>query len=130
MDIEIIPDGVWYHGSNLIFSELNEGSTVTQWKELAIAFSHKPKYLSYNNNGKILHTGVEKGYLYVIDEPISVGIDVYQHPKTTMDNGAEFITNRALKVKLVEEIEPRFTIYSKVKTKATKLYLRIKDKLK
>lgn len=41
MKITIHPDGVWYHGSNRLFSELREGSTITQWKELAEAFSHQ-----------------------------------------------------------------------------------------
>ena len=37
MKIEIQPDGIWYHGSNKIFSELRIDSTITQWKELARA---------------------------------------------------------------------------------------------
>ena len=45
MKIEIQPDGIWYHGSNMIFSELKENSTITQWKELAEAFSPKPSEL-------------------------------------------------------------------------------------
>ena len=40
MKIEIQPDGIWYHGSNKIFSELKTDSTITQWKELAEAFSY------------------------------------------------------------------------------------------
>ena len=36
------PDGIWYHGSNKFFKELREKSTITQWKELAEAFSHQP----------------------------------------------------------------------------------------
>ena len=34
MKIEIQQDGIWYHGSNKIFSELRTNSTITQWKEL------------------------------------------------------------------------------------------------
>ncbi len=26
------------------------------------------------------HNGTEKGYLFVIDEPVIVGQDIYQHP--------------------------------------------------
>ena len=87
-----------------LFSELREGSTITQWKELAEAFSHQPDRLSYDDNGKIYHNGTEKGYLYVIDEPITVGIDVYQHPRTVMDENAEFLTKRPIKVKMVCEL--------------------------
>lgn len=42
MKINIVPDGIWYHGSNKVFDVLKEGSTVTQWKNLAEAFSHQP----------------------------------------------------------------------------------------
>lgn len=105
MNIKIRQNGVWYHGSDKIFSELNAGSTITQWKELAEAFSHKPTLLSYDNNGRIKHNGNQNGYLYIIDEPIEAGIDVYQHPNTSMDEGVEFLTKRVLKVKLIKEIE-------------------------
>ena len=104
MELKIDPNGIWYHGSNKVFSELREGSTITQWKELAEAFSHQPDRLSYDDNGKIYHNGTEKGYLYVIDEPITVGIDVYQHPRTVMDENAEFLTKRPIKVKMVCEL--------------------------
>ena len=70
MKIEIQPDGIWYHGSNQIFSELRVNSTITQWKELAEAFSHQPSCLGYDDNGVICHNGTEKGYLYIIDEPV------------------------------------------------------------
>lgn len=104
MKIEIIPSGTWYHGSNVIFSELREVSTITQWKELAEAFSHQPTRLGYDDNGIIGHNGKEKGYLYIIDEPIEIGKDIYQHPRTTMDINAEFLTKRPLKVKLIAEL--------------------------
>ena len=104
MKITIKQDGIWYHGSNQLFSVLRENSTVTQWKELAEAFSHQPDRLSYDDRGVIHHNGTQKGYLYVIDEPVSVGIDIYQHPRTTMDENAEFLTKRPLKVKLVCEL--------------------------
>ena len=104
MKIEINPNNVWYHGSNVIFSELRTNSTITQWKELAEAFSHKPSCLGYDDDGTIFHNGTEKGYLYIIDEPITVGVDIYQHPRTTMDENAEFLTKRPLKVKLICEL--------------------------
>ena len=104
MEIKIEPSGIWYHGSNMVFSELREGSTITQWRELAEAFSHQPSRLSYDDNGVIYHNGTEKGYLYVIDEPITVGVDVYQHPRTVMDENAEFLTKRPIKVKIICEL--------------------------
>lgn len=104
MKIEIDPNAAWYHGSNLILTELKEGSTITQWCALAEAFSHKPTMLSYDDNGDIFHNGVQKGYLYVIDENVEIGTDVYQHPQTTMDENAEFLTNRPLAVRLIEKM--------------------------
>lgn len=104
MGIEFKPDGVWYHGSNVIFSELREGSTITQWRELAEAFSHQPKWLCCEDDGSITHSGKEKGYLFIIDEPVAVGADAYPHPNTTMPPNAEFLTRRPLKVKLIAEL--------------------------
>ena len=46
----------------------------------------------------------EKGYLYIIDEPIAVGADIYHHPRTAMDENAEFLTKRPLKVKMICEL--------------------------
>jgi hypothetical protein len=37
----------WYHGSPAEMDNLCEGSTITQWKELAEAFSAKPSTLEY-----------------------------------------------------------------------------------
>ena len=104
MKIVIQPNGVWYHGSNKVFTELKTNSTITQWRELAEAFSHQPSGLGYDDNGVISHNGTEKGFLYIIDEPIVVGKDIFQHPRTTMDENAEFLTKRPLKVKLIAEL--------------------------
>jgi len=104
MKIEVLPEKKWYHGSNCRFDVLREGSTITQWRELAEAFSHKPTALGYDDDGVILHNGTEPGYLYEIDEPIEVGDDVYQHPRTTMDANAEFLTRRELRVRLICEV--------------------------
>ena len=101
MKIEIQPDGIWYHGSNQIFSELRTNSAITQWRELAEAFSHQPTSLGYDDNGTICHNGTQKGYLYMIDEPVVIGVDIFQHPRTTMDKNAEFLTKRPLKVKMI-----------------------------
>lgn len=105
MKIEINLNGTWYHGSNKKFETLREGSTITQWRELAEAFSHQPSGLGYDDDGIIQHNGTEKGYLYVVDEPIVIGEDVYQHPTTTMDLNAEFLTKRPLRVRFIEELD-------------------------
>lgn len=104
MEIKINDVGQWYHGSNIVFDSLDEGSTITQWKELAMAFSHQPTQLGYDDEGNIEHNGTEKGYLYIIDEPLVIDVDIYQHPRTSMDINAEYLTKRPLKVKLIENI--------------------------
>ena len=103
MKIIIDPEGVWYHGSDKLFTELQAGSTITQWRALAAAFSHQPSRLCYEDDGAITHNGVCRGYLYAIDEPVTVGVDICQHPRTTMDENAEFLTKRALRVRLLGE---------------------------
>ena len=104
LKIEIDPNGIWYHGSNLILSELRKGSTITQWRALAEAFSHKPTILCCDDNGMIIHNGFHTGYLYVIDEHIEIGTDIYQHPQTTMDKNAEFLTKRSLTLRLIKKL--------------------------
>lgn len=95
------PRGAWYHGSNARFDVLREGSTVTQRRELAEAFSHKPSMLVMEDDGSIWHNGSEKGWLYVVDEPVEIGADVYPHPRTIMEENAEWLTRRPLKVRLI-----------------------------
>ncbi len=72
MKLEVKSDGAWYHGSNMLFTELRTGSTITQWKELAEAFSHQPSVLCYDDDGVIEHNGKEKGYLYQVDEAVDM----------------------------------------------------------
>ena len=45
---------------------------------------------------------IEKGFLYIIDEPITVDHDICHHPGRTIDKNAEFLTKRPLKVKLIK----------------------------
>jgi hypothetical protein len=92
----------WYHGSNLELETLREGSTITQWKELAQAFATKPTSLEYDELfSPITHNGVEKGLLYIIDEVLEMDIDMFQHPRTAMNVGVEFLTKRPLKLKRI-----------------------------
>lgn len=104
MYFTIDPDSIWYHGSDQIFDTLAAGSTITQWRELAEAFSHKPKYLFYTKKGKIHHTGRKQGFLYAVDEPVIIGRDVHPHPRTTMDQNVEYITDRPLQVRMIQKV--------------------------
>lgn len=104
MKFQLTEDGVWYHGSSERFTLLRAGSTITQWRALAEAFSHKPQALSYEDDGSIRQNGTLPGYLYVIDEPISPGMDIAPHPRTTMDANVEFLTKRPLRVRCIAEV--------------------------
>ena len=46
MKFQLTENGVWYHGSPERFTLLRAGSTITQWRALAEAFSHKPQAVS------------------------------------------------------------------------------------
>ena len=98
----------WYHGSPFAIDMLREGSTITQWKELAEAFATKPAMLGYDEiHGNIFHSGTEKGILYAVDEPLTMDVDLYQHPRTTMDQGVEFLTKRPLTLKRLSPLSPK-----------------------
>lgn len=102
MEYPIDMSKTWYHGSPLELDILREGSTITQWREIAEAFSTKPTMLGYDAIfSPIIHNGIEKGILYIVDEAIELDKDIYQHPRTTMDKGIEFLTNRPLKLKRI-----------------------------
>jgi predicted ATPase len=94
----------WYHGSPEELSTLLEGSTITQDRDLARAFSHKPSLVSQGfDDGvrQIKHSGAAPGYLYRLRDVIADG-DVRPHPSTTMGPGQEWLTNRELRVELIE----------------------------
>ena len=40
----------------------------------------------------------------MIDEPVIVNVDCFQHPRTVMDANAEFLTKRPLRVRLITEL--------------------------
>ncbi|MBQ8612058.1 MAG: hypothetical protein IJ412_10195 [Oscillospiraceae bacterium] len=97
-------DEIWFHGTPLALEVLAEGSTVTRWRELAEAFSHKPAVLCIEDDGSILHNGCRPGHLYSIAEVVEVGRDLYQHPRTTMDEGLEFLTARPLQLEYLCDV--------------------------
>ena len=87
----------WYHGSPLDLAVLRAGSTITQRRDLARIFSHKPTIVSISDDGQIKHNGTIPGYLYTIAEVIEPG-DVILHPRTTMGPGDEWLTTRELRL--------------------------------
>lgn len=95
-------NGSWYHGSPLELDVLRAGSTMTQWRDLARVFSHKPHVVCISDDRSIQHNGTLPGYLYEIAEPVGAE-DVYLHPGTTMEPGDEWITSRDLRLRLIGE---------------------------
>lgn len=93
----------WYHGSPLELKIIRKGSTITQDRDIARIFSHRPSLVSfsYDENKRIIkHTGEVDGYLYCIVEDISPN-DIYPHPDTVMKPGEEWLTTRELRVSLI-----------------------------
>lgn len=128
MEFTVKPQGIWYHGSNKVFEVLKEGSTITQWKELAEAFSHKPTILAIDDDKSIFHNGKEYGYLYVVDEPIEINTDIYAHHNTTMGKGLEFLTKRKIKVRKIADVGLPDEEYQKLSEEKLKKWLH--DKIK
>jgi hypothetical protein len=96
----------WYHGSPLKLDVLRAGSTMTQWRDLARVFSHKPAVVSIADDRALQHNGTQQGYLYEIAEPVGVE-DVSPHPRTTMEPGDEWITSRDLRLRCIAETVAR-----------------------
>jgi hypothetical protein len=97
--------GDWFHGSPLALTVLREGSSITQRRDLARVFSHKPALVCLEDDGRILHNGTLPGRLYLIDEPLREG-DVAPHPRTTMGPGDEWLTTRVLRLRWLEDTLP------------------------
>ncbi len=96
----------WYHGSPSELTTLRVGSTITQRRDLARIFAHKPMIVSFEDDGRIRHSGTQPGYLYVIDEAVAPE-DIEAHPRTTMGPGDEWLTHRELRVRLLGMVEPQ-----------------------
>ena len=92
----------WYHGSQQELTTLRIGSSITQDKTVAKAFSHRPSMLSMSEGGTVKHDGVTPGYLYIVADEIGPD-DVYPHPHPVNATRWEWLTNRELKLTLIEQ---------------------------
>lgn len=101
----------WYHGSPAVLHELQTGSTITQDRDLARIFSHKPALVSQafaaDGQRTLKHSGTGAGLLYRIVEPVAVS-DVVPVPNSAMGAGQEWQTTRPLRVKCIAttHVEP------------------------
>ena len=69
---------------------------------MAKAFSHKPSLLTQSEGGTVKHDGVTPGYLYIVADKIGPE-DVRPHPHPVNVTRWEWLTNRELKLELVEQ---------------------------
>ena len=92
----------WYHGSQQELTTLRVGSSITQDKTVAKAFSHRPSLLTMSEGGTVKHDGVTSGYLYTVADEIGPD-DVHPHPHPVNATRWEWLTNRELKLKLIEQ---------------------------
>ena len=103
-------DGVWYHGSPERLTHLHIGSTITQDRDLARIFSHKPSRVSQDFDAAgqrcIRHNGQRPGFLYRIAEELTDS-DIYRHPQSTMGPDQEWLTTRELRVEFIELTKTR-----------------------
>lgn len=114
MDIEVGVSGTedwdcsrtWYHGSQEKLARLCVGSSITQNRDIAQAFSHRPSVLSISNDGTIKHNGTVPGYLCIVSEEVEAGA-VYVHPHLANVNRWEWLTKRELRLELVEPTQVR-----------------------
>lgn len=99
----------WYHGSQQALTELRAGSSITQNRSLAKAFSHRPSLVTLSDPSESLadglnvkHDGVTPGFLYTVSEAIGPE-DINPHPHPANADGWEWLTRRKMKLKFIEE---------------------------
>ena len=97
----------WYHGSQQRLTRLRAGSSITQNRDVAKAFSHRPSHVTMSQSGEdkewsVLHDGATPGYLYAVSEGVRSG-DVRPHPHPANASRWEWLTNRDLKLQFIEE---------------------------
>ena len=68
---------------------------------MAKAFSHRPSLLTQSGGSTAKHDGVTPGYLYTVADEICPD-DVYPHPHPVNATRWEWLTNRELKLELIE----------------------------
>ena len=92
----------WYHGSQQELTKLRVGSSITQNRNVAKAFSHRPSLLTQSEGGTVKHDGMTPGYLYTVADEIGPD-DVRPHPHPVNVTRWEWLTNRELKLELIEQ---------------------------
>ena len=92
----------WYHGSQQKLTTLRVGGSITQNRNVAKGFSHRPSLLTQSGGDTVKHDGVTSGYLYIVADEIGPE-DVDPHPHPVNATRWEWLTNRELTLKLIEQ---------------------------
>ena len=100
-DVDIGYTVLWYHGSDQMLTTLRTGSSITQDKSVAKAFSHQPSLVLQFGRGRVRHDGQSPGYLYVVSEAIGPD-DVRPHPHPVNLDRWEWLTEREFTLELIE----------------------------
>lgn len=93
----------WYHGSQQELTRLRSGSSITQSRDVAKAFSHRPSLMSMSEES-LKHDGATPGYLHIVAEEVAAA-DVHPHPHPVNAERWEWLTRRDLRLELVERTE-------------------------
>ncbi len=96
----------WYHGSQQVLTILRVGSSISQDRDIARIFSHRPALVSIADDGTRKHNGTTSGYLYCITEAIRAE-DVEPHPHPINTGKWEWLTKRDLTLRLLEQTSVR-----------------------
>jgi hypothetical protein len=100
------PGPNWYHGAQQRVTVLRAGSSVTRYLPVAIAFSHRPTVVSYEDNGRIRHDGSAHGFIHCVDEPLGPD-DLCLHPACQRSGTDwEWVTQRDLALRILFEVDP------------------------
>ena len=96
----------WFHGSDKKLTSLMVNSTITQVQALAEVFAHRPKQVVVTSDGTVEHDGDMDGFLYIVDEAVSLE-DVEPVPNSTMPSGLEWHIRRPLRIRAVSKLPLR-----------------------
>jgi hypothetical protein len=110
------PHLIWYHGSPAKLTVLKAGSSITPFREIAKAYSHKPKRLELSVledtekdliHVEVKHDGNRPGFLYqvLISDPNEMMIPEDNHGPL----GEEMVTTHEITLSLIEETEAKHT---------------------
>lgn len=111
-DETVKPDRIWFHGSPTMLTQLRIGSSITAFREIAKAYSHKPRHLELSVledteknviHVEVIHDGSVPGFLYEV--LISTQDELRKPDENLGPLGEEMITTQEIALRLIGETE-------------------------